>query len=170
MSPLAVGWDAGHRIAAGNARQARYGVAYVQNVCAQFGVDFRETSPDSDFLAVDGTISFGPGETRVQVKCTTELFTTREQHIRWPVKPGWVTKWSENRNAAYLIVVRVDADAALWADFDEDDVTLHRAAAYWTRIDNLGTPAPSSVVVPRANRFTPDTVREWNNDLYEGYR
>lgn len=170
MSPLVAGWDAGHMINAGSARQARYGVAYVQNVAAQFGVGFKETSPDEDFLAVDGTLGFRPAEVRVQIKCTTQPFSVTTGELRWPVKAAWVEKWRDNIHPAYLIVVRVGQDPALWAEFDQDDVTLHRSAAYWTRIDNIPGQQVSSVAVPRANRFTPETVRDWNNELYGGYR
>lgn len=170
MSPLAADWDAGHVLPAGSARQGRYGVAYVQNVCAQFGIAFKETSVDEDFLAVDGTLGFRLAEVRVQIKCTTRPFAVTTGELRWPVKQEWVNNWRENLNPAYLIVVQVGQDPALWADFDRDDVTLHRAAAYWTRIDNLPGEHVAGVAVPRANRFTPETVRDWNNALYGGYR
>ena len=41
-----------------NARQGRHGIAYFQNVCAQFGVGFDETPPDENVLAIEGTVQF----------------------------------------------------------------------------------------------------------------
>ncbi|PZO61308.1 MAG: hypothetical protein DI635_14865 [Pseudoxanthomonas suwonensis] len=171
MSPLAPGWDVGATLADTKERQARYGVMYVATVCAQFGVAFTETPADSDRLAVDGTLDFETGGVRIQVKCTTKDFTNmkRGPWIRWPISESWASKWRKNSNPVYLVVVRVPHDPSMWLDFDADHKTLHEAAAYWLRVDNIATPSPKSVYVPFDQRFTAATVRDWNRELEARY-
>lgn len=169
MSPLNAGWDLGARLTTPQARQASYGMAYVLNVCAQFGVGTLDTKQDQDVNAIDTAIDFGAAAMRIQVKCTTADFTKRDPHISWPIEPTWVTKWRENLLPTFLILVKVPHDPRDWLDYDTDDETLHRAAAYWVQINNLPDPAPASLIIPRTNRFTPETVRDWNALLQGGF-
>lgn len=146
-----------------NLRKGRYGIAYFQNVCAQFGVGFDETSPDEDVLAIDGTVQFPALPVRIQVKCTKKAFG-QTGSLSWPVTVEWKAKWSKNFGPAYFVVVLVPNDVpADWITYDGADCTMHRSAAYWARIepDSMG----SSITIRRTNRLTPDTLGEWNADL-----
>ncbi|WP_025780181.1 DUF4365 domain-containing protein [Brevibacterium sp. VCM10] len=171
MSPLIDGWDSGHTARDLTARKGRYGVAYVRDVCAHFGVGMMENSPDEDFNAIDLSINFEINDVRVQVKCTSKTFSGGGSYLNLPVKDDWVRKWSKNPLPAYLVAVSVPTDPKLWIDYDSADLTNHRTAAYWTRIDQLLPGQCTSIDLPKTNRFTPDTLREWNsklNDLFEG--
>lgn len=168
MSPLLAGWNEGRTFNEQTMNQGRYGVAYLASVCAHFGVKCVENPPDSDAIGIDATIGFRAGETRVQVKCTTQEFSSRSQTIRIPVKPEWVSAWRENKLPTYLLVVRVPKELASWIDYDLEDATGHAAAAYWARLDEVAEDA-RSVSVSRHNRFTPETLRDWNQELMGGY-
>lgn len=147
-----------------NARKGRYGIAYFQNICAQFGVGFDETSPDEDVLAIDGTVQFPILPVRIQVKCTKKGFGS-SGHLSWPVSEEWKTKWARNFGPAYFVVVQVPSDTpGDWIQYDLADSTTHRSTAYWARIDpsSMG----SSITIQRQNRLTPDTLAQWNADLW----
>lgn len=169
MTPLEPGWDDGARFPTYEDRQSRYGVAYLRAVCAQFGVGVDEVSADEDFNAMDATIALGPVDTRVQVKCTTRRFTTHGQHITLPIKERWAEKWRENIVPAYLLLVQVGHDPGEWIDYDVHYETNHYTSAYWVRVDQLPLPTPPSIQIPFANRFTPETIRDWNAELYRGF-
>lgn len=162
MSPLMSGWDTGSTAPDLNARKGRYGAAYVSDVCAHFGVPVSENKPDEDWNAIDMSIAFECSDIRIQVKCTASSFTARDPHLLIPVEDAWVEKWSRNKLPAYMIAVHVPDDPSTWVDYDSDDLTSHFTAAYWARIDQLVPGQCRSVQLPRANRFTPQTLREWN--------
>ncbi|WP_432246286.1 DUF4365 domain-containing protein (plasmid) [Arthrobacter sp. G.S.26] len=147
-----------------NRRKGRYGVAYLKNVCAQFGVGLDETSADEDVNAWDCAVKYVINSVPVQIKCTSSDFTASDPHLSWPIKPAWRSKWSNYRGGpAYFLVVRVPSSPDEWIQHDADDQTLHQAAAYWARIDaaTLG----SSIRVNRANRFTAATLQLWHDDM-----
>jgi hypothetical protein len=136
-------------------------VSYVRAVCAQAGVGFQETSPDEDVLAVDGDVKFREASVGVQVKCTSTL-KIGGRTASWPLEPGWVRKWAEARLPVYFILVIVEKDISKWIDH-RGAGTLLRAAAFWKRI----TPAElsSSISIPKAQRFTADTLPIWRTEL-----
>lgn len=169
MSPLLDGWDNGARLTDTSQRKARYGVAYLKNVCAQFGVPMQETSPDEDIGAVDAWISFQAAEVRVQVKCTSRTFTQNDPHLTIPLKPDWIQTWRASRIPVYLLAVHVPNNPADWMSYDSEHKTLHHTAAYWERVDSLPVEHGSSVFIPRTNRFTPETIRDWNQDLIASF-
>ncbi|WP_308491869.1 DUF4365 domain-containing protein [Microbacterium terrisoli] len=88
------------------ARKARYGVAYMQSRCAHAGVDFKEGSVDSDYMAIDGTIEYPRVAARVQIKCTSQ-FKVEPGDMSLQLKPGWVEKWTESETAVFVLVVKV---------------------------------------------------------------
>lgn len=146
-----------------NAQKGRYGIAYFQNVCAQFGVGFDETSPDEDVLAIDGTVQFPALPIRIQVKCTKKVFGPRES-LSWPVTEEWKTKWARNFGPAYFVVVQVPNDVpGDWINYDGASTTMHRSTAYWARIDTKSM--GSSISVQRSDRLTAATLAAWNADL-----
>jgi len=146
-----------------NARKGRYGIAYFQNVCAQFGVGFDETSPDEDVLAIDGSVQFPALPVRIQVKCTKKSFGSAGV-LSWPVTAEWKTKWSRNIGPAYFVVVQVPTDVpGDWIDYDDADITTHRSTAYWAKIDP--TSMGASITINRTNRLTAETLASWNADL-----
>lgn len=143
-------------------QKGRYGVTYLRNVCAQFGVGFKETSTDEDMLAIDGTIEFPALGIRVQVKCTKKDFN-QSGYISWQVKEAWKKKWEQSMVPCYFIVVRVPESPSDWIDYDDGSATLHRTTAHWTKIDvpDLG----ASIRVDESNRLTPTTLEQWNTEL-----
>jgi hypothetical protein len=146
-----------------NARKGRYGIAYFQNVCAQFGVGFDETSPDEDVLAIDGTVQFPALPVRIQVKCTKKVFGSTGV-MSWPVTEEWKAKWSKNFGPAYFVVVQVPNDVpGDWIDYNGAGITTHRSTAYWARIDPASMGA--SITIPRTNRLTAESLASWNADL-----
>lgn len=147
-----------------NRRKGRYGVAYLKNVCAQFGVGLDETTSDEDVNGWDCAIKYLVNSVPVQIKCTSADFTADEPHLSWPVKPAWKSKWSAYRGGpAYFLVVRVPSSPDEWIQHGLDDQTIHRTAAYWARIDPAQMGA--SIRVDRANRFTAATLQHWHDEM-----
>ncbi|MFE5837265.1 DUF4365 domain-containing protein [Arthrobacter sp. NPDC056493] len=147
-----------------NARKGRYGIAYFQNVCAQFGVGFDETSADEDVLAIDGTVQFPALPVRIQIKCTKKVFGPAGK-LSWPVTEEWKTKWARNFGPAYFVVVQVPNDIpGDWIEYGGADITTHRSTAYWAKIDTSSM--GGSISIHRTNRLTPDTLAQWNADLW----
>lgn len=149
-----------------NGAKARFGASYLHAICSQAGVEFRETTIDTDVLAVDGDVVFEAASARVQVKCTGRLRIDGHS-ASCPTEPGWWTKWHRAKCPVYLVLVIVDPDdQQRWLEH-RDDGTLHRAAAFWARVDHM--PAVSTIVIPKDQRLTADTLREWAGDVDAGY-
>lgn len=149
-------------------RQARYGLSYLRNVCAQAGVTFDEGSPDEDVLAIDCKLGFPEADIRVQVKCTTRQLGRQSGSLSWSVDQGMYAKWGRNGLPVYFVLVVVPEDCDTWLDYTSDDETLHRTAAYWAEIDRQRVAPPWTVGVERQNRFTPETLVQWHQALVGG--
>lgn len=146
-----------------NRAKSRFGVAYVRAVCSQAGVGFDETGPDEDVLAVDGKIVFEIADARVQVKCTGQFRIKGGSTATWPVDESWRKRWKRSGVPVYFILVIVDPDdQALWLHH-HDEATLHRAAAFWVRVDTL--PDGQNIVVPKTQRLTAETLRLWAREV-----
>jgi hypothetical protein len=144
-------------------RKGRYGVAYLRNICAQFGVGLDETSPDEDAHAFDCAVKFRVGNVPVQVKCTSKSFSGGT-HLTMPVKQEWKEAWAGYiAGPAYFLVVRVPDTADEWIDHTVDHQTTHRTAAYWERID--GREIGASIQVHHSNRFSASTLNSWHEDV-----
>lgn len=168
MTVAATPWNLGAPFPNQTTNQARYGMSYLESVCAHYGVPCLPTPADADVMAIDATIPFADSDTRIQVKCTTRQFTERDPHISWPVTDAWVEQWRRNKNATYLVLVVVPQDLSQWVDYTADLATLHHTAAYWAQVNNLPEGA-RSVRVPKHNRFTALTLRDWSQNLGGGY-
>lgn len=149
-------------------RQARYGLSYLRNVCAQAGVTFDEGSPDEDVLAIDCKLGFPEADLRVQVKCTTRRLGATTGTLSWGVDEGMYAKWARNGLPVYFVLVVVPTDCGEWLDHTADDSTMHRTAAYWSEIDRGKTAPPWTVGVERQNRFTSETLVDWHRTLVGG--
>ncbi|MDT8913729.1 DUF4365 domain-containing protein [Amycolatopsis sp. PS_44_ISF1] len=146
-----------------NRAKSRFGVAYVRAVCSQAGVGFDETSPDEDVLAVDGSVEFEFAPARVQVKCTGQFRIKGGTTATWPVDGTWRRRWKRSGVPVYFVLVIVDPDEpASWLHH-QDTATLHRAAAFWVRVDAIEE--EQNIVVPKTQRFTADTLRVWAADV-----
>jgi hypothetical protein len=146
-----------------NGAKARFGVAYLRSVCSQAGVGFTETSIDEDVLAIDGKVEFEIAEARVQVKCTGKFRINGGETASWPADPGWWRKWHVSKVPVYFVLLIVDPDDQhSWLNHQFDG-TLHRAAAFWVRVDHMAEGA--SITVPKRQRLTADTLREWAADV-----
>ncbi len=142
-----------------NGAKARFGAAYLRAVCSHAGVGFDETSPDEDVLAVDGNVEFAVGSARVQIKCTGQFRINGGETATWPSEIGWINKWSKSKTPVYFVLVVVDPDEQpAWLEH-LDDGTMHRAAAYWVRVNGL--PPEAKIVIPKVQRFTADTLKIW---------
>ncbi|WP_166659143.1 DUF4365 domain-containing protein [Labedaea rhizosphaerae] len=146
-----------------NRAKSRFGVAYVRAVCSQAGVGFQETSPDEDVLAVDGTVAFEIADARVQVKCTGQFRLKGGSTATWPIDESWRKRWNRCGVPVYFVLVIVDPDDQVAWLHHQDEATLHRAAAFWVRVDKL--PDGQNIVVPKAQRLTADTLRLWADDV-----
>jgi hypothetical protein len=146
-----------------NRAKSRFGIAYVRAVCSQAGVGFQETSPDEDVLAVDGIVDLEIAPARLQVKCTGKFRIKGGATATWQVEESWRQRWIRSNVPVYFVLVIVDPDDQLsWLHHD-DEATLHRAAAFWARVDTL--PEGQNIIVPKAQRFTADTLRLWDADV-----
>lgn len=146
-----------------NRAKSRFGVAYVRAVCSQAGVGFQETSPDEDVLAVDGNVEFDVAPARVQVKCTGQFRLKGGSTATWPIDESWRQRWRRSGLPVYFVLVIVDPDDQVSWLQHQDEATLHRAAAFWARVDTL--PDGQNIIVPKAQRLTADTLRLWAEDV-----
>jgi uncharacterized protein DUF4365 len=131
--------------------KSRFGVAYVRAVCSQAGVGFQETSPDEDAPA------------RVQVKCSGQSRLKGGSTATWPIRESWRQRWQRSGVPVYFVLVIVDPDDQVSWLHHQDKATLHRAAAFWVRLDTL--PDGQNIAVPKAQRLTADTLRSWAEDV-----
>lgn len=151
-----------------NGAKARFGVAYLRAICSHAAVGFAETSIDEDVLAVDGSIEFDLGIVRVQVKCTSQFRINGGKTATWQAEPAWWEKWHRSGLPVYLVVVVIDPDdQAAWLHHHNEG-TLHRAAAFWVRVDNMSV--SPGITVPKSQRLTADTLQEWATDLENCFR
>jgi hypothetical protein len=147
--------------------KARFGVAYVRAVCSQAGVGFAETSPDEDVLAVDGDVQFSEASVRIQVKCSGQFKINGGSTATWQAEPHWREMWRNSIHPVYFVLVIVDPDEQQnWLDH-RDDGTLHRAAAFWVRVDGLME--NQNITVPKHQRLTASTLGVWKAELLSGY-
>lgn len=146
-----------------NLAKSRFGVAYVRAVCSQAGIGFDETSADEDVLAIDGHINFEVAPVRVQVKCTGRFRIKGGRSATWPIEEAWCRSWRQSKVPVYFVLVIVDPDDQdMWLHH-HDEGTLHRAAAFWVRLDDL--PCGHGIVVPKDQRLTAETFLRWAADV-----
>jgi hypothetical protein len=145
-----------------NGRRARYGAAYLHGICAQAGVEFGETTIDSDTLAVDGTIEFARIGARVQLKCTSS-FKVGNGNATLTLEDTWRRKWAENYGPIFVVIVKVPSDIPDWIEHAAS-LTRHRATAFGQRFD----PAvhTKSMTFTAAHRLTVETIYDWRDQTY----
>lgn len=149
------------------ARKARYGVAYVQSLCAHAGVDFKEGSVDSDYMAIDGTIEYPRVAARVQIKCTSQ-FKVGNGNMSLQLKPSWITKWTESATTVFVVVVKVPKSVPDWLEHDAL-FTRHGAVAFGKRFDPAAH--QSAMVFTADDKLTTETIYDWRQltyDIYDG--
>ncbi|MFD6731028.1 DUF4365 domain-containing protein [Micromonospora aurantiaca] len=152
---------------AANGCKARFGVAYLRAVFSQAGVGFTETSIDEDVLAIDGMVEFEVSVARIQVKCTGKFRINSGETATWPAEQHWWDRWHKSKIPVYFVLVVVDPDHQPgWLDHRPDG-TLHRAAAFWVRVDKMSQAA--GIKVPKSQRLTADTLRSWAAEVDSGY-
>lgn len=157
-----------HQALDSKGRKARYGMAYLEAVSFQAGVPVTPTGQDQDVLGVDCTLEFPQNPIRVQIKCTADRLAPTTGTMSYHIGETVFAKWRKNAYPVYLVVVIVPEDCADWADFDLDDQTVARSAAYWAEADLTKTQGPWSVGICRENRLTPDTLRQWHAQAFGG--
>jgi hypothetical protein len=146
-----------------NGAKARFGVAYLRSICSQAGVGFTETSIDEDVLAIDGKVEFAVADVRVQVKCTGRFKINSGETATWPADRGWWKKWHGCKVPVYFVLLVLDPDVQHeWLSHTPEG-TLHRAAAFWARVDQMSE--ASGIIVPKSQRLTADTLRDWAADV-----
>lgn len=145
-----------------NVRRARYGVAYVEALCAHAGTDFRESSPDTDVSAVDGSIEFARMPVRVQIKCTSR-YQVGARSLTLRLKSEWVDKWTESDTPVFVIVVKVPQSVPEWVEH-ADVFTRHHTVAFGKRFEpGMHT---SSMKFTAADKMTSETLYEWRDLAY----
>lgn len=148
---------------AANGSKARFGVAFLRAICSQAGVGFTETSIDEDVLAIDGMVEFEASIARIQVKCTGKFRINGGDSATWPAEQHWWNRWHKSKIPVYFVLVVMDPDnQPEWLDHRPDG-TLHRAAAFWVRVDQMSE--ASGIKVPKSQRLTADTLRHWASDV-----
>jgi Domain of unknown function (DUF4365) len=146
-----------------NGSKARFGIAYIRAVCSQAGVGFNETSVDEDVLAIDGEIVFETASVRVQVKCTGQFRIDGGDTATWQAETAWWNKWHKSKVPVYFVILVVDPDdQRRWLDHRSDG-TMHHAAAFWARVDQMSE--GPGITVPKKQRLTAHTLREWAADV-----
>ncbi|HWU33346.1 MAG TPA: DUF4365 domain-containing protein [Marmoricola sp.] len=162
--------DAAKRIVAPllplNIAQGRFGEIYVAALCAQAGFGNDPTTRDEDVRAIDGTIHFDVGSCAYQVKCTTKDFGSKTETLAWPIEDRWRARWAKARMPVYFVVVRVKSQTD-WVKHPTDLSTLLKAAAYWVKVD-INTKR-KSIVIPKAQRLTADSLRDWAVEVESDY-
>ena len=146
-----------------NGSKARFGAAYVRAVCSHAGVGFTETTIDEDVLAVDGQVDFAISPARVQIKCTGKFRISGGKTATWGAEESWFGKWNQSMIPVYFVLVVVDPDNQLTWLHHQDDGTLHTAAAFWVRVDQLSD--QSRITVPKSQRLTADTLTIWASEV-----
>jgi hypothetical protein len=132
-------------------------------VCSQAGVGFDETSIDEDVLAIDGKIDFAVAPVRVQVKCTGQFRIDSGTTATWPAEDGWWEKWHKSAVPVYFVVLIVDPDEQhRWLEHRRDG-TMHHAAAFWVRVDQMSE--GPGIAVPKKQRLTAETLSQWAADV-----
>jgi hypothetical protein len=149
-----------------NGCKARYGVAYVQALCSQAGVGFDEVSVDEDVIAIDGSIQFDIAAARVQIKATSQ-FTIAGKSASWPVEIHWRDAWSRSKVPVYFVLVIIDPKTRMDWLRHSNTGTLHRAAAYWTRVD-LNCPA-NRIKIDKYQRLEVPTFHTWYADVLASF-
>lgn len=151
-----------------NTAKSRYGVAYLRSICGQAGVGFVETSSDEDKDAIDCQVSLGPSHVYVQVKCSDKFRIDGGATATWPAEQHWRERWRSKANPVYFILVLVDkVDRVKWLEHP-DDGTFHRSAAFWTMVNAIAD--DENIVIDKANRFTVQTLCDWEVDLRRRFR
>ena len=146
-------------------RQAWYGPAYVETICAQAGYLWTAGPAEGDVHSFDGTLTVHPGSTvSVQVKCRRKAFSSSASYR---IKPAWRQNWEVLDLPAFMVVVVVPGTVSNWVQHEVQPTrrTIHDSSAYWARIDPL-LPGQKSVKVMASDRFTADTIPTWC-DMYQ---
>lgn len=146
-------------------RKAWYGIDYIRALCAQAGYRFHENPAEMDENSLDGQIFFRSTlSVFVQVKCTS---TSLVRQKTYPIKDAWRKNWKTLDLPGYFVVVSVPSDTDDWLEHaDNPRSTLHRSAAFWTRIDPLPD-GVGGITVRSSQRLTVDTFATWAQDLQE---
>jgi hypothetical protein len=142
--------------------KARFGVAYVKAIATQAGVGMSETPPDEDVLAVDATLDFNVAPVRIQIKCTSQ-FKIDGASATWPARDHWRENWTRSRIPVYFVLVILDRlERPDWISHSHRVTSLH-AAAFWTRVNDLGE--ADNIVIPKSNKLTAETLCVWEEEL-----
>ncbi|WP_157852453.1 DUF4365 domain-containing protein [Kitasatospora sp. NRRL B-11411] len=145
-----------------NTAIGRYGVSYVRSIVSQAGVGFNETSSDEDVLAIDATVEFDTAPARLQIKCTTGL-TIAGRSASWKSDLIWREHWTQSLLPVYFVLVVLDeVERPRWIHHHEAG-TDHRAAAFWTRVDQAE--AGARIQVPKEQRLTADVLSIWHQEV-----
>lgn len=145
-----------------NGAKGRYGVSYVRSIVSQAGVGFTETSPDEDVLAVDANVEFALAPARLQIKCTAG-FSIAGKSATWQSELYWREQWSQSRLPVYFVLVILDVDdRPQWIQHHETG-TDHRAAAFWTRVNQTET--GDRIRIPKSQRLTADVLGLWRQEV-----
>lgn len=148
-------------------RKGRYGVSYLQNICAQAGFPFDETGADQDVQAIDGVVKLRRGAVNVQVKCSSRYPVNSTAPIAFSLERTWLDLWREFLGPVYLVMVLVpNGRIDDWIDHVAAE-TIHKTAAFWLKFDPQMTGL--TVHIPRSNRLNMDTFQIWHHDLVAAY-
>jgi hypothetical protein len=152
-----------------NQQKQQFSIAYVHAVAAAVGLKIFRSDVDDESVDIGLGQSGGAGTIRsprldIQVKCT-EQDVLREDGVHFPLKRKNYDDLREINVMVprILVVVLVPDDGAQWlTEVPEERICLHRSA-WWMTLkgaeDRPGVESPT-VVLPRANLFNVDSLRE----------
>lgn len=146
-------------------RKGRYGVVYLRALAGQAGCTVEETAPGEDVQSIDAKVGFTAGDVFVQVKTTHKQGISGSEFINYAPEDNWLRKWSKLLLPAYFVVVVVPSDSGTWLEHADTGTLMKKTAAFWCRIDVPGIEAANKIAVPRLQRLTASTFREWESDL-----
>lgn len=150
-------------------RKGRYGVVYLRALAGQAGASIDESSPGEDVQSIDAKVGFSEGPVYVQVKTTHLHAIDGATTINYIPEVNWLDKWAKLKMPVYFVVVVVPDDSANWLDHIATGTTMTATGAFWVRIDVEAVRDANRVTVPRTQRLTAATLRQWETDLHNAF-
>ena len=121
--------------------------------------------PKPDVRGIDLMVDYPQAAIGVQLKSTYTQGFNKRGTLQFKVKPKWVANWSGRDVPPRLVLYILEKDPSTWCHFDVLG-ERHRVHAYWALLDHeVSVP---SVTIERRNRFTPDTLLAWGQELARG--
>lgn len=121
--------------------------------------------PKPDVQGIDLLIDYPRAAIGVQLKSTYAQGFNSQGKLQFQVKAKWVASWHKRDVPPRLVLYVLEKDPDAWCRW-RGLGEFHRVHAYWALLDK-GVSVPS-VTIDRRNRFTPETLVAWGQELEQG--